>query len=288
MIKKQIVIVGNGPAGISAALYAVRSGLHTTVIGKDAGALTRADKVENYYGFVEAIEGKTLVDNGIKQAERLGVQMVKDEVVGLDFEDKLVVKTTEGNFAADAVILATGTQRAAAKVDGVDRLEGRGVSYCATCDAFFYRGKDVAVIGTGEYALHEALDLLPVVGSVTILTNGGQPEVEIPETIKVVTEAIQSIDGTDTVSGVTFKNGEQLAVAGVFMAIGVAGSGALAKKLGANVQGTKIIVDAKMQTGIPGLYAAGDCTGGLLQIVKAAHEGAIAGMEASKYIRSLS
>ena len=288
MNKKQIVIVGNGPAGISAALYAVRAGVHTTVIGKDAGSLTRADKVENYYGFVDAIEGKTLVDNGIKQAERLGVHLVREEVVGLDFEDKLVVKTTEGNFAADAVILATGAQRTAAKVDGVDRLEGRGVSYCATCDAFFYRGKDVAVIGTGEYALHEALDLLPVVGSVTILTNGGQPEVEIPERIKVVTEAIQSIDGTDAVSGVSFKNGEQLTVSGVFMAIGVAGSGALAKKLGANVQGTKIIVDAKMQTGIPGLYAAGDCTGGLLQIVKAAHEGAIAGMEASKYLRSLS
>lgn len=287
MNKKQIVIVGNGPAGVSAALYTVRSGINTIIIGKDAGSLARADKVENYYGFAEPIEGKALVENGVRQAERLGAQIVKEEVVGLDFEDKLVVKTTEGKFSADAVILATGAQRAVAKVDGVERLEGRGVSYCATCDAFFYRGKNVAVIGNGEYALHEALDLLPVVGSVTILTNGGQLEVEVPAAIKVIQEPLQSIDGEDNVVGVTLKNGEKLAVDGVFMAIGVAGSGALAKKLGANVQGTKIVVDEKMQTGIPGLYAAGDCTGGLLQIVKAAHEGAIAGMEASKYLRSL-
>lgn len=287
MNNKQIIIVGNGPAGISAALYTARSGIATILIGKDAGALARADKVENYYGFVEPIEGKTLVENGIKQAARLGVQIVQDEVVGLDFEEKLVIKTTNAQFSADAVILTTGAQRALLKVEGAERLDGRGVSYCATCDAFFYRGKDVAVIGAGEYALHEVMDLLPVVGSVTVLTNGAKLEVEMPQAVKVLQEPLQSIDGEDKVSGVTLKTGEKLALEGVFMAIGVAGSGALAKKLGANVQGAKIVVDEKMQTGIPGLYAAGDCVGGLLQIVKAAHEGAIAGMEASKYLRSL-
>lgn len=287
MNKKQVVIVGNGPAGISAGLYTIRSGIETTIIGRDAGALSKADKVENYYGFVEPLAGKTMVENGIKQAIRLGIKFVEEEVVGLDFEERLVVKTTDGKFSADAIVLATGTQRVVAKIDGLSRLEGHGVSYCATCDAFFYRGKHVAVIGTGEYALHEALDLLPVVGSVTLLTNGGQLEIEVPAQIKVVDQVLQSIDGAEQVSGVTFTTGEQLLVDGVFVAIGVAGSGALAKKLGANVQGNKIVVDEKMQTGIPGLYAAGDCTGGLLQIVKAAHEGAIAGMEASKYVRSL-
>lgn len=287
MNKKQVVIVGNGPAGISAGLYTIRSGIETTIIGRDAGALSKADKVENYYGFVEPLAGKTIVENGIKQAIRLGIKFVEEEVVGLDFEERLVVKTTDGKFSADAIVLATGTQRVVAKIDGLSRLEGHGVSYCATCDAFFYRGKHVAVIGTGEYALHEALDLLPVVGSVTLLTNGGRLEIEVPAQIKVVDQVLQSIDGAEQVSGATFTTGEQLLVDGVFVAIGVAGSGALAKKLGANVQGNKIVVDEKMQTGIPGLYAAGDCTGGLLQIVKAAHEGAIAGMEASKYLRSL-
>lgn len=287
MNKKQALIVGYGPAGISAALYLLRSGIETTIIGKDFGALGKAEKIENYYGLSEPMEGKKLVEIGIKQARTLGAKIVHDEVVGLDFEDKLVVKTTESKFSADAVILTTGAQRAVAKITGVERFEGKGVSYCATCDAFFYRGKHVAVIGSGEYAVHEALDLLPVVGSVTILTNGVPPTVEIPKQIKIVEEALQSIDGEEVVSGVTLKNGEQLAFEGVFMAIGVAGSGALAKKLGANVQGSKIVVDEKMQTGIPGLYAAGDCTGGLLQIVKAAHEGATAGMEASKYLRTL-
>lgn len=287
MSKRQIVIVGHGPAGISAALYTLRSGIATTIIGKDAGSLNKAEKIENYYGLPEPVSGKQLVENGIQQAARLGANIIYDEVVGLDFEESLVVKTTTAKFNADAVILTTGAQRAAAKIAGVEEFEGRGVSYCATCDAFFYRGKHVAVIGTGEYALHEALDLLPVVGSVTILTNGGQPTVAIPSEIKVITEPLQSIDGTESVSGINLQNGDKLDFDGVFMAIGVAGSGALAKKLGANVQGSKIVVDEKMQTGIPGLYAAGDCTGGLLQIVKAAHEGAIAGMEANKYLRTL-
>ncbi len=157
---------------MSAALYAARAGVETTVLTKGPGALDRAELIQNYYGFAEPISGAELERRGIEGAKALGVQFVTTEAVGLTYMDKLTVETLAGDFPADAVILATGASRAAPHIPGLAGLEGHGVSYCATCDAFFYRGKDVAVLGSGEYALHEVQALLPVVKSVTLLTNG--------------------------------------------------------------------------------------------------------------------
>ena len=164
-------------------------------------------------------------------------------------------------------------------------LEGHGVSYCATCDAFFYRGRDVAVLGSGEYALHEVQALLPVAHSVTLLTGGAPLTAQFPPEVAVRTEAVEAILGEERVTGVQLKNGGTLEVSGVFVALGVAGSTALARKLGAEVNGSRIVVDDHMQTSLPGLYAAGDCTGGLLQVAKAVYEGALAGTEAAKALR---
>ena len=200
----------------------------------------------------------------------------------------LAVQTTEATYEAEAVILATGASRTAPKIDGLARLEGHGVSYCAICDAFFYRGKNVAVIGSGEYALHEAQTLLPVAGSVTMLTNGAPLTVEVPESIAVDTRKIVSIDGEDAVSGVTFADGETLAADGVFVAVGVASSADLARKLGALTEGNRIVTNENGETNLPGLYAAGDCTGGLLQIAEAVAKGAKAGLAAIKFLREQS
>ena len=164
-------------------------------------------------------------------------------------------------------------------------LEGHGVSYCATCDAFFYRGRDVAVLGSGEYALHEVQALLPVAHSVTLLTGGAPLTAQFPPEVAVRTEAVEAILGEERVTGVQLKDGGTLEVSGVFVALGVAGSTALARKLGAEVNGSRIVVDDHMQTSLPGLYAAGDCTGGLLQVAKAVYEGAVAGTEAAKALR---
>ena len=155
-----IVIIGSGPAGISAALYAVRAGVDTTVLTKGPGALDRAEKIENYYGFAEPVSGAELERRSIENAKRLGVRFVTAEAVGLTCTDKLTVETVDKNYPADAVILATGASRAVPRIPGLAGLEGHGVSYCAACDAFFYRGKDVAVLGSGEYALHEVQALL--------------------------------------------------------------------------------------------------------------------------------
>ena len=280
-----IVIIGSGPAGVSAALYAARAGVETTVLTKGPGALNRAELIQNYYGFAEPISGAELERRGIEGAKALGVQFVTTEAVGLTYMDKLTVETLAGDFPADAVILATGASRAAPHIPGLAGLEGHGVSYCATCDAFFYRGRDVAVLGSGEYALHEVQALLPVVKSVTLLTNGSPLTASFPPEVTVCPEKVNAILGEERVSGVELNGGKTVALSGVFVALGVAGSTALARKLGAEVDGNRILVDEHMQTTLPGLYAAGDCTGGLLQVAKAVYEGALAGTEAAKALR---
>ena len=280
-----IVIVGSGPAGISAALYAVRAGADTTVLTKGPGALDRAEKIENYYGFAEPVSGAELELRSIENARRLGVRFVTAEAVGLTYTDQLTVETLDKDYPADAVILATGASRAVPRIPGLAGLEGHGVSYCAACDAFFYRGRDVAVLGSGEYALHEVQALLPVVRSVTLLTNGAPLTAQFPPEVRVCPQAVEAVLGETVVTGVQLSGGETLAVSGVFVALGVAGSTALARKIGAEVDGNRIVVDARMQTTVPGLYAAGDCTGGLLQVAKAVYEGAQAATEAVKALR---
>ena len=281
----KIVIIGSGPAGVSAALYAVRAGVDTTVLTKGPGALDRAEKIENYYGFAQPVSGTELERRSMENARRLGVQFVTAEAVGLTYTDKLTVETVDKNYPADAVILATGASRAVPRIPGLAGLEGHGVSYCAACDAFFYRGKDVAVLGSGEYALHEVQALLPVVHSVTLLTNGAPLTADFPPEVTVCPQAVEAVLGETVVTGVQLSGGAQLPVSGVFVALGVAGSTALARKIGAEVDGNRIVVDARMQTTVPGLYAAGDCTGGLLQVAKAVYEGAQAGTEAAKALR---
>lgn len=280
-----IVIIGSGPAGISAALYAVRAGADTTIITKGPGALDRAEKIENYYGFAEPVSGAELERRSIENATRLGVKFVTAEAVGLTYTDKLTVETLAEDYPADAVILATGASRAVPRVPGLAELEGRGVSWCAACDAFFYRGKDVSVLGSGEYALHEVQALLPVAKSVALLTNGSPLTAQFPPEVKVYPQKVDAILGEKAVTGVQLSGGETLSVSGVFVALGVAGSTALARKIGAEVDGNRIVVDTNMQTTVPGLYAAGDCTGGLLQAAKAVYEGAQAATEAVKALR---
>ena len=281
-----VIILGSGPAGISAALYTARAGIQTMVIGRDGGSLQKAGMIENYYGFPEPVQALDLLKNGINQAKRLGVTLIADEVVGMGYNGKFTVETKTRQYEAQSVILATGASRKSPMIGGITEFEGKGISYCAVCDAFFYRGKPVAVLGDGEYALHEASELLPIASSVTFLTNGKEPNIEMPSELALIKREIAAFKGKDVLQSVLFKDGSSLSLSGVFVAIGVAGSVDLARKLGAQTDGTAIAVDETMQTNIPGLFAAGDCTGGLLQIAKAVYEGAKAGTGVIKYLRA--
>lgn len=282
---ENIIIIGGGPAGISAALYAARSGRDPLVIEHGAGGLKKAEKIENYYGG-GTLSGQELYDRGIDQAKTLGVRILTAQVVGVEGFDTFTVHTDQGDFDAKAVILATGTSRKAPVIPGLKELEGRGVSYCAVCDAFFYRGKKVAVIGNGDFALKEAEEIGNVASEVTILTNGLPGAFSRKPEYPVRTEKIQNLKGTDFLEGVELADGTGLEVSGVFVAIGTAGSTEIARRMGAELtEKGNIRVDEEMRTTIPGLYAAGDCIGGLIQVVKAVYEGAVAGMEASRYTR---
>lgn len=289
-----IIIIGSGPAGVSAALYAKRAGADVTVISRGSGALAKAEKIENYYGLTEPLTGAELEANGIAGAKRLGVEFVEDEVVGLAMNDDftgLVVQTPDQAFEAKSVVLAAGSTRLAPKIPGLKELEGKGVSYCAICDAFFYREKTVAVLGEGEYALHEAEILLPHASKVMLFTNGKEPAVKIPDSIEVHKEKVTAVEaeqtgGMERVSGLRTEDGAVTPVNGLFVALGTAGSVDFARKIGAAVDNNRVVTDKDMATNVPGLYAAGDCTGGLLQVVKAAYEGAVAGLAAAKYVRN--
>jgi len=283
---ENIVIIGGGPAGVSAALYVARAGKNPLIIENGPGGLAKAEKIENFYGYAENLSGAELYETGLTQAKNLGTRVLTAQVTGIEGYGPYIVHTEKEEIETKAVILATGSRRAAPKIPGLKDLEGKGVSYCAICDAFFYRKKAVAVIGNGDFALKEAEDISNVASEVTILTNGLKPAFSKEHRFSVDERKIEELFGEPTLSEVRFEEGEPLKVQGVFVAVGVAGSAEIARRMGAELnEKGQIKVNEKMETSIPGLYAAGDCTGGLLQIAKAVYEGAVAGLEAIKYIK---
>lgn len=283
---QQVIIIGGGPAGVSAALYLARAGVRTTIIENGPGALAKAHKIDNYYGI--AASGEKLYATGLEQAKALGVTVMQDEVLSVEYFDAftLSLKKHAEQLTAPALLLATGTKNVTLNLPGLVQLEGKGISYCAVCDGFFFRKKNVAVLGSGAYALHEAEYLRHLAGSVTLLTNGASGELAQAAGFAVKTEKLAQLNGEAKLASISFADGSELAVDGLFIAMGTADSTDIARKLGAQINGRFIKIDADGKTNIPGLFAAGDCTGGLLQVSKAVHEGARAGLAALNFIRN--
>ena len=280
-----VIVIGNGPAGISSAIYAKRNNLNVLVISKQESNLLLADKIENYYGFEKPISGKDLYEQGIKQAENLNISLVNEEVVDITFMGNYEVSTSSNKYEAKTVIVSTGANRMAPRIKGLKEFEGRGVSYCAVCDGFFYRKKDVAVLGNKEYALHELNVLKQFANSVTLLTNG--LEFNLDDNVNLNLRKIKEIKGNEVVEEIVFEDDSTLKISGLFVAVGVASSLDFARKLGAEIQNNKLVVNELMHTNLPGLFACGDAVKGTPQIAKAVYEGMVAGMEASKYVRNL-
>ena len=277
-----VIVIGSGPAGISASIYLKRARKNVCIITDENSALKKASKIENYYG-VKSISGEELYNIGIKQVQDLNIPIVKDEVTNINLENNFIVTTVNRKYEAKYVIIATGTNRTAPNVKGIKEFEGKGISYCAICDGFFYKNKNVAVIGNGNYAIHEAETLKPIAKSVTILTNGEEiienrstSDFEINET------PIREFRGNNVIEEVEFANNNIKKIDGVFVAIGTASSTDLARKIGAVVKGNNIFTNENMETTVDGLYACGDCTGGLLQVNKAVYEGTIAALDIIK------
>lgn len=282
----QAIIIGGGPAGVSAALYLARAAIKTLIIENGPGALSRAHKIDNYYGV--AASGSELYTKGLEQAKVLGITVINDEVLNVEYTDSFTVhlKNTAKILTAPVLLLATGTKNITLNLPELVEFEGKGVSYCAVCDGFFFRKKQVAVLGNGAYALHEAEYLKHLATSVTILTNGKDDSLAVAAGFTVRKEVIKAIVGENKLQSIHFAEGPALNVDGLFIAMGTADSTDIARKLGAQLDGRFIKIDTDCATNIPGLFAAGDCTGGLMQIAKAVHEGARAGLAALKFIRT--
>lgn len=280
-----VIIIGSGPAGVSAAIYAKRGGANVLVITKDTGTLGKAKKIENYYGF-ESITGEELYKNGLEQLKSLNIELIKDEVVQLNYTDKFEVITVNNTFKAKYVVLATGVSRNIPNIKGIKEFEGKGVSYCAICDAFFYRNKNVAVLGSGNYAIHEAEILKPVVKSVTLLTNSEKLVENRDINLNINEKKIKEVRGYEKVDEIVFEDNTKENINGIFVAIGTASTNDLARKIGARIENNHIVVNENLETNVPGLYACGDCTGGILQISKAAYEGTKVGLEIVNRIKS--
>lgn len=283
------IIIGKGPAGISAAIYISRSNLRTLVIGKEDTALNKAKSIENYYGFEDSISGEQLFKNGINQVKKQNVEIKNDEVIDIEHGNgTYIVKTVNNEYETRTIVLATGKSRKTSNIEGEKTFEGKGISYCAICDGFFFKGKNVAVIGDGEYALHEAGVLKNVANEVTIFTNGGKlPENRSLSIQNVIEGRIDSIKGKTKVEEIILEDKRSIPVDGIFIAQGIASSADFAKKLGILLKNNDIIVNENMETNVPGIYAAGDCTGGLLQICKAVYEGAKCGLSIAKKIKNI-
>lgn len=282
-----VIIIGAGPAGISAGLYAKRANLNVLIIYKEQAGLEKAEQIENYYGFENGITGKELYETGIRQAQNLGIDIKREEVINIQMEEKNEYKiiTENGTYISKAVIFATGNKKNVPKIKGIKDFEGRGVSYCAVCDGFFYRNKDISVLGNGKYAISETNELINVANSITILTDGkDEPEIR-SDKVKIDTRKIREVRGHKRIEEVDFEDNTKMKTDGLFVALGVAGSAEFAKKLGIITNKDRIVVNENMETNIPGIYACGDCTGGLLQISKAVYEGAKAGLQVVRYLK---
>ena len=289
MKMEKLIIAGSGPAGVSAALYAVRSGITPLVLHKGGGALEKAVKIENYYGLPHPVTGAELYKNGLKQLESFQVPVVEEELLAVEYDGDYTVRTTEHTYHSKALILATGAKRNPLALKELKKYEGSGISYCAVCDGFFYRGKEVAVLGNGPYALHEAKVLEPLAAKVTILTNGKEADFNGEDTasIQIETKKVISAGGDETLSYVQLEDESRLPISGLFVALGTADSTDIARKLGLIIENNHILIEPDTSTPLPGLYAAGDCTGGMLQIAKAVYEGAMAGTRAVNYLKPL-
>ena len=282
-----VIIIGAGPAGISASLYTARANLKTMIIYSEKSSLEKTEKIENFYGFENGIDGKKLYADGIKQARNIGVEIKNEEVIKIENNgNKFDVVTDKKIYTSKTIILATGIKKKNPSIKGIKEFEGKGISYCAICDGFFYKGKEIAVLGNGNYAIAETNELINLVKKVTILTNG-KPEPEIrADNVEIIKKEIEVIEGKGKVEEIIFKDNTKIKIDGIFIAEGIAGSSDFAKKLGIVTNNNKIVVNEKMETNVKGIYACGDCTGGLLQISKAVYEGTKAGLQAIEYLKN--
>lgn len=218
-----VIVVGAGPAGVSAGLYAKRANKNVLILYNGESNLEKAHLIDNYYGFENGISGQDLYEAGIRQAKNLGIEVLKDEVLHIEKEENFKVTTEKEEYESKTLILATGNKKLRPNIKGILEFEGKGISYCAICDGFFYRNKNVVVIGDGKFANSEANDLKNIASNVKILTDGNK--IKGSTDFETITTKIREIKGDTKVRTIEFEDDSTLEVDGIFVALGEAGRG---------------------------------------------------------------
>lgn len=298
-----VIIVGGGPAGLSAAIYCSWLGLRTVVLetGVSGGKAWEAPRIENFPGFEEGIKGSELAAKMSKQANRLGaIVRASEEVVDLDVNHETKrVTTRKRTYSAPALIVCTGTQRRKVQVSGEAQFLGRGVSYCAVCDGPFFKNAAVAVVGGGQEAVLDALFLTDLAKTVILVTHEKEAEIEgnlmekvrKKPNVEIVRGRLVGVLGDQVVKSIRVLETDaqreiEKEVKGVFISLGGVPMTEIVRKAGIETDKNGcLIVDRLQRTNVDGVFAAGDCTCGGMQVVTAAGEGAMAAMKASAYVR---
>jgi len=302
MAKYEVVIIGGGPAGLTAGLYTSRAGLKSLLVERGAfgGQIVNAPLVENYPGFPEGVSGADLGSLMHQQATKYGLETVTAEVTGVKLGKPYKIVTTERSFEAGAIIIAAGSEYRKLDVPGEETLVGHGVSYCATCDGFFFRQREVAVVGGGDAAITDALELVQHASKVYVIHRRDQlragqvlqqrafaePKIEF-----IWNTVVEEIMGEKLLKALKLRNVKTnqlstLEVAGVFVAVGLKpNSQPFAEVVELNEKG-HIVTDGLMATSAPGIFAAGDIRGNSArQITSAVGDGATAALSAFSYLR---
>ncbi len=304
MKQTDLLIIGAGPAGCTAAIYGVRAGLKTIVAGgaMPGGQLLQTNDIENYAGFINPVGGFELMDNMLKQCKRLGVEITTDQIVKLEGTKTPFTATAASGeqYQATAVIIAAGASARWLGVPGEEKLRGHGVSACATCDGFFFKGKNVVVVGGGNTAFEDALFLSQFCPSVTLVhrRDGFRADAVTVEKVKNTANihlqlncVVDDVLGTDKVTAARLKNVQtgavtELACDGIFVAVGAVPQTAWLKGSPVELDEKGLVkVDYHQRTNIDGIFAAGDCTEPeFRQASIAAGTGAKAGIAASNFV----
>jgi thioredoxin reductase (NADPH) len=288
-----VVIIGCGPAGLQASIHAARKKVTVAVIGRTEGSGLNRAEVENYFG-IDVMGGKELLAKGMEQAKRFGAEIFEQDVMKLEKKDDVFIAITDHDmeFKSKALILAPGISRKKLNAPGEKELLGRGVSYCASCDCNFFRGRTVAVVGDESTAASSALLLTEYASAVYWISKNLNVATQLMAKVKaskveiISPASVARITGDEVVKSLELNDGRKLAVDGVFIELGAKGSADLALDLNINPDPTGTLeVNADMETGVRGLFACGDVTGQPWQLARAVGQGCIAGTNAAKLVR---
>jgi thioredoxin reductase (NADPH) len=300
MVEYDVIIVGAGPAGLCAGLYAARRNLKTLVIGETLGGqMSLAHIVENYIG-LDPMSGAEMAEKMKKHVEKFGGEVKIDTVKGFDLKDEVKrIMTSEGEYTCKVVIFATGSHYRRLDVEGEDKFLGKGVSYCTTCDGPLFKGKKVAVIGGSDSSITAAIYLCDIASETYLIHRKDQLRAEeanqkklLETNVKIIwNSVVEKIEGDDSVKKITIKNvktneTKEIELEGVFVEIGEIPTTEIVKSAGVEVNEKNFIkVNEKFETNIKGVYAAGDVVGTFAQIVTAASDGAVAATNAYLYLK---